>query len=412
MKKLIIYLGLALVSSSLFAQDFEQYYQQAADNHPALKAVFNEYYAILQQKAQVNKLPPPDIAFGAFILPVETRLGAQRAKVGLTQMFPPVGQLKARANLVDKQAAVKLQQAEIKRNQLYFELQGHWYQLTKIESMKEIIKRELKRLDVFEQLALQKVSLGLGSTINIYRIQLKRNELNHEIELLENEIPAIQFAFQTILNNTDSSMNIILPDTMPLRVLNYQIDSLSIWIKEQNPELQLMELKNLALDQKKALRATENKASLGVGLDYLWVTKRTDADPMYNGRDILMARASIKAPIYKEQNKARLKEVDFEKMALANQKEDIENILQLRLEEALTDYKAAQLELNYYQKQIEFTKKALDVLIANFSVDAKDFEEILRMEEMLFMYERMQLMRKLKQNMAVTMMEKLFAAPL
>merc|ERR1711974_383443 len=48
----------------------------------------------MQKVAQVNNLPDPTFSFGYFISPVETRVGPQRAKVGLTQMFPWFGTLK------------------------------------------------------------------------------------------------------------------------------------------------------------------------------------------------------------------------------------------------------------------------------------------------------------------------------
>lgn len=410
-KKFILIVCFIIVSLLSQAQSFEQYYEQAADNHPYLKAVFNEYYAILEQKKQTNKLPPPELAFGAFILPVETRLGAQRAKVGLKQMFPPIGQLKAKTLLVDKLAKIKLQEAEIKRNQLYFNLQNDWYQLLKIEELIKVIEQEEKRLDVFEQLALQKIELAKASVANVYRITLKRNELAHEKSLLENQKPALILDFKTIVNAEDS-LELNLPDSIPIRVLTYAKDSLLSWINNQNPDLQLLSLKEEALTQKKAVRVTQNKASFGIGLDYVWVTKRTDADPVFNGRDILMPMATIRVPIYKAQNKARLKEVDFELLALEEKKENLQDILSVKLEQALSNYREAQIELEYYETQIRFTKKTLDALIANFSVDAKDFEEILRMEEMLFMYERMKVLSRIKQNMAVVMIEKLFAQPL
>jgi hypothetical protein len=85
-----------LVSSLVSAQDeLSSYLQTAAENNPGLKARFNEYMAALEIAPQVKSLPDPQLAFGYFIQPVETRVGPQQFKISASQMFPWFGTLKA-----------------------------------------------------------------------------------------------------------------------------------------------------------------------------------------------------------------------------------------------------------------------------------------------------------------------------
>src|SRR5665648_328374 len=99
MNKIITGILFLLFSSLVSAQDdLGRYLQTAAENNPGLKARFNEYLAALEIAPQVKALPDPQLAFGYFIQPVETRVGPQQFKISATQMFPWFGSLKAREN--------------------------------------------------------------------------------------------------------------------------------------------------------------------------------------------------------------------------------------------------------------------------------------------------------------------------
>src|SRR5699024_3546625 len=96
----------------------DRYLQEAAQNNPELKARFQEYLAALQQAPQVNTLPDPELSFGYFINPIETRLGPQQARLGLTQMFPWFGTLGARGDAAAQMAKAKFEVFQETRNNL------------------------------------------------------------------------------------------------------------------------------------------------------------------------------------------------------------------------------------------------------------------------------------------------------
>ncbi len=101
MKRYNIIIGILflLISSMVSAQDdLVGYLQTSAQNNPGLKARFNEYLAALEVAPQVKSLPDPQLAFGYFIQPVETRVGPQQFKISVSQMFPWFGTLKAKEN--------------------------------------------------------------------------------------------------------------------------------------------------------------------------------------------------------------------------------------------------------------------------------------------------------------------------
>ena len=79
-------------------QTLEDYFQIATENNPSLQAQYKDFEAALQKVSQVSSLPDPTFSFGYFISPVETRVGPQRAKFSLSQMFPWFGTLEAQSD--------------------------------------------------------------------------------------------------------------------------------------------------------------------------------------------------------------------------------------------------------------------------------------------------------------------------
>jgi outer membrane protein TolC len=394
-------------SSFLLGQNFEIYYEAAAENNPQLKAVFNQYYSIRERTAQV-KLPSPSIALGLFILPVETRLGAQRFKLSATQMFPAFGALKAQKSLINEQGFLKLQEARVLRNQLYFNLRNIWHQASAIKALIQVELQNMLLLETLEKLALQKIETGKGSLADVYQIKIQQNDRKATLDLLKNKLPALELAFSKIIKE-DSLPFPETMDTITLRTLTYPEDSLIQWIQRQNPQVGLLEAKKRVANEKMLVQKTKNRPTYGLGLDYAFLTKRTDANPAQNGQGILMPMFSIQVPIYKAQNQARVKEVAFELMALEHQETQLMDYLEVELEQVLTQYRAAQINLKRYREQVGFTQKTLDLLLTQYSVDAKGFDEVLKLEAMLLNYQKKLVEYALLQNESLIKIEQLFA---
>ena len=129
------------------AQTLDDYFRTAAENNPGLQAKYKEFEAALQKVPQVSTLPDPTFSFGYFVSPVETRLGAQRAKFSLTQMFPWFGTLKAQGDAVALMAEAKYQSFLDARNQLFYQVAAAYYPLYELSRWKQI---EQKNIDILQ----------------------------------------------------------------------------------------------------------------------------------------------------------------------------------------------------------------------------------------------------------------------
>ena len=114
----ILILALVFIHTALGDDILNQYLTMAAENNPGLKSKFLEYQAALERVPQVGSLPDPQVSFGYFIQPVETRVGPQQARLSVMQMFPWFGTLGAQKNVAAQEAKVKYQVFEKSKSKL------------------------------------------------------------------------------------------------------------------------------------------------------------------------------------------------------------------------------------------------------------------------------------------------------
>ena len=82
-----------------FSQSLKDYQQLAVEQNPSLMARYKAFEVAMTRVQQINALPDPTLSFGYFVSPVETRVGPQRARFSLTQMFPWFGTLRLKGML-------------------------------------------------------------------------------------------------------------------------------------------------------------------------------------------------------------------------------------------------------------------------------------------------------------------------
>ena len=122
-------------------------------------------------------------------------------------------------------------------------------------------------------------------------------------------------------------------------------------------------------------------------MDYIMVNQRSDANPMNNGQDILQLSASIKIPLYRKKYHAKQAEETLKITALKNKKADVLSLFYATIEKAYADHRGAQLKMDLYEKQIEITKAAINILESEYSSKGNNFDELLRLEKDLIDYD-------------------------
>lgn len=387
--KLIIITILLALSSSLIAQDIpEQYLITAADSNPDLKAKFNAYMAALEVVPQVNTLPDPKIAFGYFIQPVETRVGPQRAKISVDQLFPWFGQYKANEDVATEKAKAKYEVFNEARSKLFFDVKSTYYDLYFIRKAVDITLENLDILNTFKQLSLIRIEAGMSSTVDQLRIDMEFADLENQLALLRDQLLYQRVAFNKLLN-VDRNNPVIFPDTLQSADLQLSQSEILDSILRNNHQLTKLDYEFAALENKEIAARKTGSPKINIGFDYIFVGKSENPglDPGISGKDaIVFPRIGLTVPLFRKKYKAMVQEAVYLQQAVTEQKVAKSNILEILLENAIKEYRDANRRILLYKQQKSLAFEAMQILQTNYSTGYMDFEEVLRMENRWLKY--------------------------
>lgn len=383
-KSLNITFGLFLfIAFGAQAQSLNKYLVEGAENNPGLKSSYFNFEAAMQKTAQVKALPDLALSFGYFVSPVETRVGPQRAKFSLVQMFPWFGTNATKVNTYEFIAQSKYQEFINKRNELYYKIKAAYYPIYEINEHIKWQKENLKILESYKRLSTTNFSNGKSAMVDVIRVDIMIDDAVTELEFLENKIKPLEITFNRLLNRADS-ISVIVPQDIisDLKQVSYDKDSIVF----NNPLVKAVELDMQGVAAMGEAAKKQGLPSFGVGIDYVLINKRNDIDIPDNGQNAFMPMVTMSLPLFRKKYNASIKETQFMHSSLAEKKLELKNQLVSSFESELYGLeKAAQL-IVLYDQQILKTKQAINLLNAAYANSGKEFEEVLRMEQQLLKY--------------------------
>ena len=380
---LFLFVSFYFISAVNAQNELSNYLQTAAQNNPGLKAKFNAYMAALEVAPQVKTLPDPQIAFGYFIQPVETRVGPQEFKFSATQMFPWFGTLKAKENAAIQAAKAKYELFEKAKSSLFNHVRSTWYNLYFNNKAIDITKENMAILNTFKQLAYVKVEAGLVSAVDEYRIEMEIGDLENQLALLKDKHHVLEVMFNNLLN-VDNQTPIIIPNDLWTTDFylskNAALDSLRL----NNHQLLSIDLQMEALRYKREVANKAGKTNFSLSLDYTMVGK---GDNNMAGTDAFMfPKVGITIPLYRNKYKAMVKEVVYLETAKKNERINQTNVLETLFENGWRDYQDGDRRIDLYESQLHLAQKSLKILETDYATGNRNFEEILRMERKYLKY--------------------------
>lgn len=368
------------------AQTLDHYFSMAAKNNPGLQSKYKEFEAAMQKIPQVNALPDPSFSFGYFISPVETRVGPQRAKFSLTQLFPWFGTLKAKGDAAALMAEAKYQSFLEARNKLYFDVSAAYYPLYELYQLLKIERKNIEILESYKNIATGKFRNGAAPMVDVLRVDIMLNDAQARLEILNKKEHALVSTFNNLLSR-DNKEEVLVADTLLASEIERKADKDSLLM--HNPAISALDLKTRASQANESVAQKQGLPAIGVGLDYIVVGEPLGMSVADAGKDVLMPMITLSIPLFRKKYDAARKEARLMKESYALQKENALNTLSSEFDQTLFEISQQVDLLELYREQITTTQQALKLLFSSYSNSGKAFEEVLLMQQKLLQYERL-----------------------
>ncbi len=294
-----------------FRGDVEGYVKYAMEESPSLRASFQWWRSLVHSISRARRLPEPKISYGFFLLSVETRVGPQRHRVGLSQTFPWPTKLTSGADAV----AARARAAQHRFDAAAFDLrarvsQRYWY-LWLIREKKTIRNELLDIAQRSSETVQARLVVGDAALSDQQQVDLFITRLEDSIASLEQEEIV---ASARLASAVGASIGLATPtaEATPMEALPIEDIEMLRASALEHPQLDSFELRAQGSEAQARSVEAERFPSITLGVDWIEVGEASMPDVEESGRDALVLGVGLSLPLwqrsYKESVDASLAE--------------------------------------------------------------------------------------------------------
>ena len=323
------------------------YLRYASLNNAELKAKFEEWKAALEQVPQAKALDDPKFTYSYFIEEVETRVGPQRNKFGIMQVFPWFGKIEARTDVATAKAKAAKQRYEANKLKLFWQVKDAFYEFTYLATAIDTAKENLELLQHFEEIARTKYRAAMARHPDIIRAQVELAKLEDVLKSLEQLREPIVARLNSVLNRPSDAKLTWPKKELPREVkLNrqYIIEALI----RTNPKLAELNWEVEAAKAKVELAKKKFYPDIGVGVDWIQTDGAISPGVRDSGKDPVVLMFSMNIPLWRDSYKAAERQAKANVRKTQQQKIDTENKTIAQAIQVLYDVEDSQRKMHLY----------------------------------------------------------------
>ncbi len=216
------------------------YLAYAAINNPGLEAAFNRWKASLERVPQVRALPDPKFNYAYFIREVETRVGPQKQRFGLSQTFPWFGKLELRGDVAAQAARAEHQRYEAAKLRLFHDVKKAYYEYYYLARSISVIEAARDLVKYLESVARTKYKVGAAEHADVIRAQVELGKLEDRLRSLRGLRTPLVARLNAAMNRP-SDAELPWPTSLPEQRIALGTGELLTYLCEANPELKALE---------------------------------------------------------------------------------------------------------------------------------------------------------------------------
>lgn len=405
MQKFLFLLFWGFSIGQITAQSIAELLQLAEANSLTLKALDETYQAARERGAQISQRPDPTLAIGVFALPIETRLGVQRVRIGAMQSFGNKKARHAKEIALNTLANAEGQNGMIQQLAINFQIKKAYVELYQMIKNQENNRKKIQLLKTMEQLTSSKVESGKGSAVDVLKVTLKIQELTKKLAILAQETQKPVSRINQLLNRPlNTPIDVV--DTLIFAMIPYKMEEIEDAIQYEHPLMRRYSFEKETAKQNLRVNELDQKPTFSVGIDYIIMDKLDNFEFARNGRDVIMPKVNVNIPLYKTKYGAKQREEEWKIKALDTEQEDAKRQFLVTIHQTYLDYEAIRLKIDLYNEQIQTTKSIINVLETQYSAKGKGFEELLKRQISLLDFDLLLVEEIVKSHIAKAIIER------
>ena len=369
------------------AAELSDHLAYAALNSPELASAFARWQAALEKVPQVSALPDPRFTYSYLIREVETRVGPQRQKFGLTQTFPWFGKLDLSGDVAAAAAEVERQRYEGARRRLFREVTDAYAELYYLGRALEVTGENHELLARLEDVIRARYRTGGTPNSSLIRAQVERGKLEDRLFTLQDLRSPLSARLNALLGRPVDS-EVALPGELPEESLPEPEDELLARINAVNPELIALDAEARRQAMAGDLARKQFWPDISIGVEYVQTGEARMPNVVDSGKDPFAAMLSINIPLWRGKYRAAEREASARERSVRHAGRDMELELSSRLKMAYYGYRDAERKIALYGGSlVPQGEQALAVTEEAFRAGNADFNSLIDAERVLLEFQ-------------------------
>ena len=324
--------------------------EEALENNPKIQSEYERWQAAEYRIRNVQGLPDSTLKYSYFGESVETRVGPQKNKYGVSQKVPFPGKLGLKGKAQSKHAEMLREKYEAARREVIKEVKFTYYDIFWVDRAIEVTDGEKIVLEGLESVAQRKFESNLAPQQDVIKVQLELSKLIDKLYVLQQSRRSLEAKLNRILYRPYGSEQGEIPEVVPSE-FEYSLKQLRDMGGESRQELLAANLDIERAEYEKSLAKMDYLPDFNLGLDYIQVGSGHTTMPN-DGQDAWMGTVAVSVPIWFDKLDAGLKEKKAQVRASEKNYESVKNSISYEIEDLF-------FKLNTYKDTISLYKTAL-----------------------------------------------------
>jgi len=365
----------------------DDYLNYALLHSAELRARFEEWKMALEQVPQARSLDDPKFTYSYFLEEVETKVGPQKEKFGIMQVFPWFGKLEARAGSAMAKAEAAKKRYDAARLKLFREVKQVFYDYTYLASAISIAKDNLELLKHFEEIARIRYKTAITTHPDTIRAQIELAKLENILQSLEQLREPIVARAAAVLNRP-SGGDLDWPEKHPPVRPKLNHDQIIDLLIANNPQLASLNWEITAARNRLSLAEKKFYPDIGIGIDWIDTEKSDATGVKDNGKDPVILMFTLNIPLWHDSYKAARRQADAAVRKAIEERKAAENDAIAKAIKVLYDIEDSQRTMDLYEGVlIPKARQSVRTSEAAYRAGTIDFPSLIDAQRTLLTYE-------------------------
>lgn len=256
------------------------YLMEAAENHPLIKAHYEDWYAALAKIPQARGLEDPMFTYSQMVKSDEAYL-----TVAFEQKLPWYGTRRLRGEAAAAEADYWLEHLYAQRNLVFSEVKKAYFEYAFLGGRSTSTEGQLGIMEVVLDVAKSKYENGFGPQSELVRIDIELSKMRDMLKELQQMRAPLSAALARAIGRPQSE-EMPWPQASAFPADPPAMDDLAKRLRAQNPSLKMYDAEILAREKEADVARKANRPEITVGADYTVdrSPRRAPRDPFAPGR--------------------------------------------------------------------------------------------------------------------------------